>query len=162
MGRFPRRDQDRRPVLALGRHLGGQEGVNGLGGYDRYFLLPAPDGITWDERTVQGSEGSTVAVADHDHPFIRVFEVYRRNLLYRAVFNERAEGVAKAGRVFLRAGGGQAIGIDFPAWRLLRVRNFVFQLTFSFCFTVFISPSFHSKQNLAFSLLLLANFAYVE
>jgi len=89
-------------------------GVNGLGGYDRYYLLPAPQGITWDEHTVQASEGSTVAVADHDHPFVHVFEVYRRNLLYRAVFNERAEGVGKAGRVFLRAAGGQAIGVDFP------------------------------------------------
>ena len=89
-------------------------GVNGLGGYDRYFLLPAPDGLTWDERTVQGSEGTMAAVADHDHPFIRVFETYRKNLLYRAVFNERADGLAKAGRVFLRATGGQPVGIDFP------------------------------------------------
>jgi len=89
-------------------------GVNGLGGYDRYFLLPAPDGVTWDEHTIQGSEGATAAVVDHDHPFVRVFEVIRRTLLYRATFNERAEGVGKAGRVFLRAPGGQSVGVDFP------------------------------------------------
>ncbi|MCK9495162.1 MAG: hypothetical protein M0R75_06665 [Dehalococcoidia bacterium] len=89
-------------------------GINGLGGYDRYFLLPAPDGVAWDERTVQGSEGSTVAVVDHDHPFVRVYDVLHRDILYRAVFNERAEGVAKAGRVILRASGGQPVGMDFP------------------------------------------------
>src|SRR5690606_231881 len=89
-------------------------GVAGLGRYDRYFLLPAPDGLSWDEHTIQGSEGATAAVADHDHPFVRVYEVLRRSLLYRAVFNERAEGLAKAGRVFLRAAGGQPIGVDFP------------------------------------------------
>ncbi|MCA9855761.1 MAG: hypothetical protein KC458_00620 [Dehalococcoidia bacterium] len=89
-------------------------GINGLHSFDRFFLLPAPDGVAWDDRTVQGSEGTAVAVVDHDHPFVRVFEVYRRNVQYRAVFNDRAEGVAKAGRVLIRATGGQAVGIDFP------------------------------------------------
>lgn len=89
-------------------------GVNGLNGFDRYFLLPAPVGVAWDERTVQGSEGTTAAVVDHDHPFVRVFEVYRRNLMYRTAFNERAEGIARSGRALLRAPGGQAIGMDFP------------------------------------------------
>lgn len=89
-------------------------GINGLHSFDRFFLLPAPDSVTWDERTIQGSEGTTVAVVDHDHPFVRVFETYRRNVMYRAVFNDRAEGVAKAGRALLRAAGGQAVGMDFP------------------------------------------------
>lgn len=89
-------------------------GVTGLGGFDRYFLLPAPDGMAWDEQSVQGSEGSTVAVVDHDHPFVRVFDAVHRYVLYHATFNERAPGVAKSGRVFLRAAGGQPVAMDFP------------------------------------------------
>lgn len=89
-------------------------GVTGLTGFDRYFFLPAPDGTTWDNRLIQGSEGATAAVVDHDHPFVRVFEVIRPRLLYRAVFNDRAEGFARRGRTFLRAPGGYPIGVDFP------------------------------------------------
>jgi hypothetical protein len=53
------------------------------------------------------------------------------------------------------------IGIVFPAWCLLRVGDFLLWLSFA-PFTTAVSPSFHSKQNLAFSLLLLADFAHVE
>jgi hypothetical protein len=88
-------------------------GVTGLTGLDRYFYLPAPDGVAWDDDTIQGSEGASVAVADHDHPFVRVFEVIRPQLLYRAVFNDRAEGLARAGHTFLRAAGGNPAGMDF-------------------------------------------------
>ena len=64
-------------------------GVNGLGGLDRYFYLPAPDGMAWDEETIRGSEGSQVAVVDHAHPFVDVYETYQRAVLYLGVLDER-------------------------------------------------------------------------
>ncbi|MQC19144.1 MAG: hypothetical protein DWG83_01035 [Chloroflexi bacterium] len=88
-------------------------GVTGLSGFDRYFFLPAPDGIAWDDRTIQASEGAAAAVVDHDHPFVGVVEVIRPQLLYRAVINDRAESVARVGHTFLRAPGGHPVGIDF-------------------------------------------------
>lgn len=89
-------------------------GVNGLGGFDRYFFLPAPDGMAWDEETIRGSEGTQVAVVDHAHPFVGVYGTFEKAVLYRAVLNERAPGFARHARVFIRAAGGDPIGVEFP------------------------------------------------
>ena len=89
-------------------------GVNGLNGLDRYLFLPAPDGMSWDEATIRGSEGTAVGIVDHGHPFVGVYESYEKDVLYRAVFNERANGFAKYGRVFLRSAGGDPVGVEFP------------------------------------------------
>ncbi|MCK9485287.1 MAG: hypothetical protein M0R73_01090 [Dehalococcoidia bacterium] len=89
-------------------------GVTGLGGFDRYFFLPAPDGMGWDEEAVRGSEGTQVAVEDHAHPFIGVYGTFEKAVLYRAVLNERAPGFAKHARVFIRAAGGDPVGVEFP------------------------------------------------
>ena len=88
-------------------------GIAGLQGFDRYFLLPAPDGMAWDAATIRGGEGSTAAVVDHGHPFVPVYEAYRRQLLYRAYFDDRAPGFARNAHVFLRSGGGAPLGVEF-------------------------------------------------
>ncbi len=89
-------------------------GVNGLQGFDRYFFLPAPDGMAWDDEAIRGSEGTQVAVVDHDHPFVGVYATFEKAVLYRAVLNERAPGFAKHARVFIRAAGGDPVGVEFP------------------------------------------------
>ena len=88
-------------------------GISGFTGADTYFYLPAPDGMAWDASTIVSGEGPGAAVVDHDHPFVRVFETYERDLLYRAYFNERLPGFAKHARVFLRSAGGAPVGVEF-------------------------------------------------
>ncbi len=81
-------------------------------GLDRYFLLPAPLGLAWDASTIRPSEGTRGAVVDHAHPFVRVYETYQSQLLYRAVIDDRAPGIGQHAHVFLRSAGGSAIGVD--------------------------------------------------
>lgn len=89
-------------------------GVTGLTGFDRFFFLPAPDGMAWDEATIRGSEGTTAAVVEHGHPLVGVFDTYDRDVLYRAVFNQRAPGFSRHARTFIRAAGGDPVGVEFP------------------------------------------------
>ncbi len=89
--------------------------VQGMPGLDRYFFLPAPTGLAWDATTVRGGEGTTLAIADHDHPLVRVLDLLRQDLLYRAYLDDRAPGFAAARpRVFARSAGGGVLGVDFP------------------------------------------------
>ena len=89
-------------------------GVQGLQGLDRYFYLPAPDGVAWDATMIRGGEGTQAVVVDHGHPFVPVFETYERYVLYRAYFNERAPGFSRYAKVFLRSAGGAPVGVEFP------------------------------------------------
>ena len=89
-------------------------GVAGFTGVDRYFYLPAPEGMSWDASTIVGGEGPQVVVVDQEHPFVPVFESYERETLYRAYFNERAPGFARHAKVFLRSAGGAPVGVEFP------------------------------------------------
>lgn len=91
-------------------------GVAGFAGVDTYFYLPAPDGMAWDAATIVGGEGPRAAVVDHDHAFVRVFETYERDTLYRAYFNDRAPGFARHAKVFLRSPGGAPVGVEFPVF----------------------------------------------
>ncbi len=68
--------------------------VIGFTGADRYWLLPAPAGLAWGPPLVQWSEGASIATSEHGHPFARVLDAMRSNLLYRAVLNEQAPGFA--------------------------------------------------------------------
>ncbi len=87
-------------------------GVTGFQGLDRYFFLPAPNGMAWDHNTLRGSAGSTFAIAEPEHPAVDLLETFRRDLLYRCVFDERA--IAGKGRVIARSEGGLPIGVEFP------------------------------------------------
>ena len=96
-------------------------GVTEKQGLDRYFLLPAPLGIAWDASTIRSSEGSRGAVVDHGHPFVKVYETYQSQLLYRAAIDDRAPGIGQHVHVFLRSAGGAAIGVEVrvPSGRLV-------------------------------------------
>ncbi|TAJ18108.1 MAG: hypothetical protein EPO65_09660 [Dehalococcoidia bacterium] len=87
-------------------------GVTEKQGLDRYFMLPAPIGMAWDGTTIRASEGSRGAVVDHAHPFVKVYETYQSQLLYRATIDDRAPGIGQHAHVFLRSAGGSAIGVD--------------------------------------------------
>jgi hypothetical protein len=88
-------------------------GIAGFQGLDSYWAIPAPDGLAWDAVTLPAGEGVQAAVVDHGHPFVPVLETYRRDLLYRVYFNDRALGFARNARVFLRSAGGAPIGVEF-------------------------------------------------
>ena len=87
--------------------------VSGFSGCDRYFFLPAPEGLGWDGTLLRGGEGATAAVVDHAHPFAAVVDALRPDLLYRAYFDDRAPGFAAAGHVFARSPGGAPVGVEF-------------------------------------------------
>jgi hypothetical protein len=87
--------------------------VIGFTGADRYWFLPAPPGLAWAPPLIQWSEGSVVATTDHGHPFARFLDAVRDRVLYRAVFEEQTPGLAGAGHVFARSGGGHPVGVQF-------------------------------------------------
>ena len=88
-------------------------GVAGYQGLDRYFFLTAPAGMAWDANTLRGGEGRTLSISDLAHPTVDVMETYRRSLLYRAYFNDRAPGFAGNARVIARSEGGAPIAAEF-------------------------------------------------
>jgi len=88
-------------------------GVAGFQGLERYFFLPAPAGMSWDSATLRGGAGSTFAIAEPDHPTVDLLESYRRDLLYRCYFDDRAPGFAGNARVIARSEGGMPIGVEF-------------------------------------------------
>ncbi|MEZ4501156.1 MAG: hypothetical protein R3C39_00820 [Dehalococcoidia bacterium] len=87
--------------------------VSGFSGLDRYFLLPAPAGMSWDSRAVRGGEGTSAAVTDHGHPFAPVIDVLRGDLLYRAYLDDRAPGFAGHAHVIARSPGGGVVSAAF-------------------------------------------------
>lgn len=89
--------------------------VAGLHGADRYWLLPAPAGLAWDATLVKWAEGTGAGNVDATHPFARVFDAIRPDLLYRAYLDDHAPGFAGAGQVFARSAGGAPIGVH---WRV--------------------------------------------
>ena len=91
-------------------------GVAGYHGLDRYFFLPAPAGMSWDTTTIRGGEGVTLSINDPGHPTVDVMETYRRELLYRAHFNDRAPGFAGNARVIARSEGAAPIAAEFSVF----------------------------------------------
>ncbi|MSQ35740.1 MAG: hypothetical protein EXR63_01155 [Dehalococcoidia bacterium] len=87
--------------------------VLGFTGADRYWLLPAPAGLTWGPPLLHWAEGHAVAVADHAHPFARWVDAVRDDLQYRALFDQRAPGFDAAARVIARASGGAPAAAEF-------------------------------------------------
>lgn len=88
-------------------------GVAGYQGLDNYFFLPAPTGLSWDRATIRGGEGTTCAIAEPDHPTADVIDTYRRDLIYRCYFDDRAPGFAGNARVIGRSEGGVPTAVEF-------------------------------------------------
>lgn len=87
--------------------------VAGFPGIDRYFFLPAPEGVSWDAGLIRWGEGVQAAVADHRHPFARYVDAIGNDMLYRAHFNEAAPDFASIAHVFARSAGGAPVGVEF-------------------------------------------------
>lgn len=88
-------------------------GVAGYQGLDRYFMLPAPNGLGWDSSLLRGGAGNTFAITAPDHPAVDVLESYRRDALYRCFFDDRAPGFAGNARVIARSEGGLPVSVEF-------------------------------------------------
>ena len=88
-------------------------GVSTFSGLDRYFFLPAPPGLGWDARLIQGGEGASAVATDHAHSFARVIDVLRQDLRYHAYFDDRAPGFAGNARVLARSSGGAPVAAEF-------------------------------------------------
>ena len=46
--------------------------IAGFQGLDRYWFLPAPEGVAWNASTIVGGEGGNVSISDYHHPFVDV------------------------------------------------------------------------------------------
>lgn len=100
-------------VVVVGRPDGLQSGVLGFEGCDRYHWLPAPGGLSWGQPFLKPAEGKTVRIVAEDHPFSAVFREYRKDVAYRAVFDDRQQEIRKAGKTIATGGAGIPIAMEF-------------------------------------------------
>lgn len=101
-------------VVVLARPDAVQGGILGFEGLDRYHWLPAPGGLSWGPPYLKPAEGRTVRVTgSEDHPFTSVLRDFRKDVGYRAMFDERQAEVRKTGRILAVGGGGAPIAVEF-------------------------------------------------
>ncbi len=86
--------------------------VAGLAECDRYSWLPPPAGLRYREPFLRRGAGSEFLPAERDHPFASYVEQFRGHLAYRAYFDDTVPAFAGTGQVFVRSGGGAAVGIE--------------------------------------------------
>ena len=100
-------------VIVSARPNAVQSGIVGFEGCDRYSWLPAPAGMAWGPPYLRAAEGKTIRIVAEDHPFASYLRDFRRDLGYRAIFDDRQPPVRQHGRVFARGGAGSPIGVEF-------------------------------------------------
>lgn len=88
-------------------------GLIGFEGCDRYSWLPAPAGLHWGPPLLKAAEGTTIRVVDEDHPLSNVLRNFRKNLVYRAIFDDRNAAFRAAGRVLGAGGSNVPIAVEF-------------------------------------------------
>ena len=81
--------------------------VKGSNGMDSYWLLPAPQDLTWNGEVLRASDGESILVTDYSNPFVRVFETYEKDVAYRVRFDLKA---TRTGKMFLSSTGGAPVG----------------------------------------------------
>lgn len=101
-----------RTVICIGRPNASQSGVLGFEGCDRFSWLPAPAGMTWGPPNIRPAEGKSIRVVREDHPLAPVFHEARRNMFYRAVFDDRQPGV-RQGKVIATNTAGVPVSMEF-------------------------------------------------
>lgn len=102
-------------VIVLARPNAVQGGVLGFEGLDRYHWLPAPGGLSWGPPYLKPAEGKTVRIAGaEDHPFSALLREFRKEVGYRAMFDDRQAEVRRTGRVLATGGAGIPIAMEFP------------------------------------------------
>lgn len=100
-------------VVVMARPNAVQGGILGFEGCDRYSWLPAPAGVSWGPPILRAAEGKTVRIVAEDHAFAPILRDYRREVAYRAVFDERSPAFRQHGRVLATGGAGTAIAAEF-------------------------------------------------
>jgi hypothetical protein len=100
-------------VVALGRPDATIGGLLGFEGCDRYHWLPAPAGMAWGPPFLKAAEGKTVRIAAEQHPFSEVLREHRKEVTYRAMFDDRQAEVRRHGRTIAKGGAGIPIGMEF-------------------------------------------------
>jgi hypothetical protein len=105
--------EDGGTIVVMGRPNTTQAGLLGFEGCDRYSWLPAPAGAGWGPPLLRAAEGKRVLITDDTHPLADLLRDYRRNLSYRAVFDEMHPAVRQHGHIIARGGGNAPIGVEF-------------------------------------------------
>lgn len=100
-------------VVVVGRPDALQPGVLGFEGCDRYHWLPAPGGLSWGPPFIRPAEGKTVRIVSEEHPFSAVFREFRKEVGYRATFDDRQAEIRKLGRIVASGGAGVPISVEF-------------------------------------------------
>ena len=101
-------------VVVLGRPDAVQGGILGFEGLDRYHWLPAPGGLSWGPPYLKPAEGSSLRVTgSEEHPFTSVLREFRKDVTYRAMFDDRQAEVRRAGRILATGGSGIPIAMEF-------------------------------------------------
>jgi hypothetical protein len=100
-------------VVVLGRPDATIGGLLGFEGCDRYHWLPAPAGLAWGPPFLRAAEGKTVRIAAEQHPFAEVLREHRKDVAYRAMFDDRQAEFRRAARVIARGGAGIPIAAEF-------------------------------------------------
>ncbi len=101
-------------VVVLARPNAVQGGVLGFEGLDRYHWLPAPGGLSWGAPYLKPSEGKTVRISGtEEHPFVPLLREFRKEVGYRAIFDDRQAEVRKVARVLATGGAGTPIAVEF-------------------------------------------------
>jgi len=91
-----------------------QGGLYGFEGLDRYHWLPAPAGLSWGAPYLRPAEGKTVRIVSEDHPMAGMLREFRKEISYRATFDDRQAEVRRSGRVIASGGAGVPIAMEFP------------------------------------------------
>lgn len=100
-------------VIVLARPDATLGGLLGFEGLDRYHWLPAPAGLAWGPPFLKAAEGKTVRIAAEQHPFAEVLRENRKDVTYRAMFDDRQAELRRHGRTIARGGAGIPIGVEF-------------------------------------------------
>lgn len=102
-------------VLVMARPNATQAGVVGFEGCDRYHFLPAPAGLAWGPPYLRAAEGKTIRVSADHHPLAGFLRDFRKDIAYRAVFDDRQPALRQAGaKVIARGGADAPIAVEFP------------------------------------------------
>jgi hypothetical protein len=94
-----------------------QAGIQAMEEWRRWSWLPAPDGFSYERDLLPGFGRPGDILADETHPFAEYGQTFADRLAYRLYVNEAVPTFADVAGVFLRSGGGLAVGVE------LRVRE---------------------------------------
>ncbi len=91
-----------------------QSGLINFEGCDRYSWLPAPQGVHWGGTFLKAAEGKNIRIVDEYHPFASVIRKYRKQMYYRAVFDEEVIKSIKGASVLAVGGSSLPIAVEIP------------------------------------------------